>query len=174
MKYSELCKLREMDLKRWGGVKHISLYLFKREYKLVYRYRMVKYLESHKWMWPFYMFERYLYNRSCMKCGCDIPSHATIGGGFKILHGWGVVINSKAVIGNNFTVVSGALIGATHTGQPIIGDNVLVGAHALLLGNIVVGDSVEIGAGAIVTHDVPCYGVVYSNSSCVKRFKQCD
>lgn len=68
MKYSELCKLREMDLKRWGGVKHISLYLFKREYKLVYRYRMVKYLESHKWMWPFYMFERYLYNRSCMKC----------------------------------------------------------------------------------------------------------
>ena len=62
-----------------GGKKHISLYLFKREYKLVYRYRMVKYLESHKWMWPFYMFERYLYNRSCMKCGCDIPSHATIG-----------------------------------------------------------------------------------------------
>ena len=93
-------------------------------------------------------------------------------GGFKILHGWGIVINSKSVIGENFTIVSGTVIGATKTGQPVIGNNVSVGAHALLLGGIVIGDNVDIGAGAIVTHDIPTNGVVYSDASSIRRIKE--
>lgn len=172
MKYRELQELHRMDLHRWGGEKHLKLYCLKPEYKLVYRYRNVKYLSSNKWMKPLYLIERYLYNRCCVKCGCDIPSHSTIGGGFKILHGWGIVINSKSVIGKNFTIVSGTVIGATKTGQPVIGNNVSVGAHALLLGGIVIGDNVDIGAGAIVTHDIPTNGVVYSDASPIRRIKE--
>ena len=170
MTYKELKMLLRMDIRRWGE-SFFHLYFFQKEFELVYRYRLVQFFSTHKWLRPLYMLERFLYHRCCVKCGCDIPSHVTIGGGLKILHSWGIVINSKSVIGTNFTIVSGTVIGATRTGQPVIGDNVTVGAHALLLGGIHIGDNVEIGAGAIVTHNVPKNGVVYFDASEVRKIK---
>jgi serine O-acetyltransferase len=63
------------------------------------------------------------------------------------------------------------VIGATKTGVPTIGNNVTIGAHALILGGITIGNNADIGAGAIVTHDVPNGGVVYSEASKVRRIK---
>lgn len=167
----ELRKYLRKDIKRWGGKSGLYLYLMKKEFRLVFRYRILKYFESHVLTRPLYFIERFLYHQSCNHCGCDIPSHVSIGAGFKILHSWGIVINSHSIIGENCTIVSGALIGATRTGVPIIGSNVSIGAHAIILGGIKVENDAEIGAGAIVTHDVPTNGVVYSDASELRRIK---
>lgn len=143
------------DLRRWNGKKHLWLYFMKPEYKLIWRYRWCRFFKSHSAMKPLYMFERVLYHHSCQKCGCDIPSSVTIGSGFQLLHSWGTVINSHAVLGQNCTVIAGTMIGKETSGVPKIGNNVYFGAHSIVIGGIEVGNDVKIGAGAVVTKDVP-------------------
>ncbi len=65
--------------------------------------------------------------------------------------------------------MTGALIGANTHGVPRIGNSVMVGGHAIVLGDIVIGDNVQIGAGAIVTHDVPDNAVVVSDAAHILR-----
>ena len=91
-------------------------------------------------------------------------------GGWKLLHSWGVVINSKAQIGENFSIMTGALVGASPHGVPRIGNDVFVGAHAIVLGDIVIGDNVQIGAGAIVTHDVPDNAVIVGDAAHILKY----
>ncbi len=82
--------------------------------------------------------------------GCEI------GGGWVLMHGYGVVLNGGAKIGRNCTMFHGVTIGTTDMKTfPVIGDNVLIGAGAKILGGIRVGNNVKIGAGAIVVRDVP-------------------
>lgn len=171
MKINELLRLIESDRNRWGknGVK---LYLLNPEYRLVYRYRMLHFYKTHWYFKLLYYIERLLYHRCCVRCGCDIPSHVCIGGGFKVLHGFGIVINSGTIIGKNCTIVAGTVIGANHTGHPIIGENVSIGANCTIIGDISIGDNVDIGAGAIVTKSIPDNAVVYGQSSQVRRIKE--
>ena len=78
-----------------------------------------------------------------------------IGPGFTLVHGFGTVINGSAVIGSNCTILHNVTIGGGHGGSPVIGDNVYIGAGAIIIGGIHVGNNVKIGAGAIVVEDVP-------------------
>lgn len=92
--------------------------------------------------------------------GIEIHPGATIGDGLFIDHGMGVVIGETAVIGNNCTIYHNVTLGGRghaigERRHPIIGDNVLVGAGAKLLGPITVGNDANIGANAVVLHDVP-------------------
>ncbi len=91
--------------------------------------------------------------------GVEIHPGATIGRGLFIDHGSGVVIGETAVIGDNCTIYQGATLGGTgkQTGKrhPTLGDNVMVGAGAKLLGNFTVGSGAKIAAGAVVLKDVP-------------------
>ncbi|MBQ8332752.1 MAG: serine O-acetyltransferase [Clostridia bacterium] len=91
--------------------------------------------------------------------GVEIHPAATIGKGLFIDHGSGVVIGETAVIGDNCTIYQGATLGGTgkQTGKrhPTLGDNVMVGAGAKLLGNFTVGSNSKIAAGAVVLKDVP-------------------
>lgn len=172
MRFGEYKELIRRDRERWGdNKKHWKLYLFNPCYRISVHYRRCKYYETHKGLILLYLLERFIYNRQCAKCGCDIPSHVSIGAGFRMDHPHGVVINSKAKIGSSFTIKSGAVIGANDKGVPVIGDNVLVGVHALLIGGIVIGDNAEIGAGAIVTHDVPQNAVVICDAAHINRIK---
>jgi serine O-acetyltransferase len=88
----------------------------------------------------------------------EIHPAARIGGGFFIDHGFGVVIGETSEIGRNVTMYQGATLGGTgkETGKrhPTLGDNVVVGAGAKVLGNIRVGDNVYIGANAVVLQSV--------------------
>ncbi len=86
---------------------------------------------------------------------CDLGRCPNIGSGFVLMHGFGTVINGSAIIGRNCTVLHNVTIGGARGGAPIIGDNVYIGAGALVIGGIRVGDNVKIGAGAIVVEDVP-------------------
>ncbi len=79
---------------------------------------------------------------------------ARIGKGLMIVHGSGTVIGGGAVIGDNLTIYQNATIGYQN-GFPTIGDNVFIGAGAVVIGKIKVGDNVKIGAGTVVVNDVP-------------------
>ena len=71
-------------------------------------------------------------------------------------HGlYGIIVSHNAIIGENCTIFHQVTIGEGRGGAPIIGDNVLIGAGAKLIGDIHIGDNVKIGAGCVVTDDVP-------------------
>ncbi len=91
--------------------------------------------------------------------GIEIHPGAQIGHGLFIDHGSGVVIGETTIIGNNCTLYQGVTLGGTgkQTGKrhPTLGNNVMVGAGAKLLGAFTVGDNSKIAAGAVVLSDVP-------------------
>lgn len=103
---------------------------------------------------------------------CDIMPETKIGGGTRFPHrGLGVVINKDCVIGENCTIGKGAVIGG-RSGNPIvpkIGNNVLIGSNAVVIGPINIGENAQIGAGAVVVHDVPENAVVVGNPARVIR-----
>lgn len=86
---------------------------------------------------------------------CDLGRCKNIGKGFSLIHGFNVVINGNAIIGHNVTVLQGVTIGGGKNGAPQIGNNVYIGAGAIIIGGIHIGNNVKIGAGAIVVDDVP-------------------
>jgi len=99
--------------------------------------------------------------------GIEIHPAATIGQGFFIDHGMGVVIGQTAEIGDDVTLYQGVTLGGTGfaTGKrhPSVQDNVTIGSGAKLLGPITVGHGSKIGAGSVVIHDVPPNSTVVGN-----------
>ena len=82
-------------------------------------------------------------------------------------HGVGVVIGETAVIGSDVTIFQGVTLGGTGAEKgkrhPTIGNGVVIGAEAIILGNIHIGDNARIGAGAVVTKSVPANSTVVGN-----------
>ena len=102
---------------------------------------------------------RWISQRSRHKTGIEIHPGATIGKGLFIDHGMGVVIGETTVIGDNCTIYQNVTLGGTgkDTGKrhPTLGNNVLVGSGAKVLGPFTVGDNARIAAGAVVLSEVP-------------------
>ena len=92
--------------------------------------------------------------------GIEIHPGAVIGQSVFIDHGMGVVIGETAIIGNYCLIYQGVTLGGTgkETGKrhPTLGENVVVGGGAKILGNINIGSNVRIGASSVVLRDVPC------------------
>ncbi len=99
--------------------------------------------------------------------GIEIHPGARIGRGFFIDHGMGVVIGETTEIGDDVTLYQGVTLGGTgkHSGKrhPTIGNRVVIGTGAQVLGPLVVGNDAKIGAGAIVVKDVPPETTVVGN-----------
>lgn len=91
--------------------------------------------------------------------GIDIHPAAQIGQGIMMDHGHSIVIGETAVVGNNVSMLHSVTLGGTGKDDddrhPKIGNGVLIGAGAKVLGNIEVGDCSRIAAGSVVLHDVP-------------------
>ncbi len=91
--------------------------------------------------------------------GIEIHPGATIGKSVFIDHGMGVVIGETAIIGDYCLIYQGVTLGGTgkETGKrhPTLGENVVVGAGAKVLGNLQIGNNVRIGAGSVVLKNVP-------------------
>ena len=102
---------------------------------------------------------RWLSQKARHRTGIEIHPGATIGKGLLIDHGMGVVIGETAVIGDNCTIYQGVTLGGTgkDTGKrhPTIGNNVMIGSGAKVLGPFTVGDNAKIAAGAVVLDAVP-------------------
>ena len=91
--------------------------------------------------------------------GIEIHPGARIGRKFFIDHGMGVVIGETTYIGDNVLIYQGVTLGGTGKEHgkrhPTLGDNVIVGAGAKILGNLTIGENSRIGAGSVVVEDVP-------------------
>jgi len=112
------------------------------------------------------LFWKILHRRCMFHSGIQIPVGTKIGEGLKIGHFGNIVINPGAVIGRNFSIAQGALIGnaqGKRAGVPTIGNNVVVGANSLILGGVIIGDYVMIAPGAFVNFDVPDNSIVIGN-----------
>lgn len=91
--------------------------------------------------------------------GLEVHYKADVGPGLRILHpNLGVVISGHAVVGRNLILTGGNCIGGrpgTAQGNLVVGDDVQLGANAVILGPAVIGDRVTVGAGAVVIGDAP-------------------
>lgn len=130
--------------------------------EILFTYPHVRALLAHKLSHRQYLkgrlfLARWISNRARRITGIEIHPGATIGKGLFIDHGMGVVIGETAVIGNNVLMYHGSTLGATgsETGKrhPTVGDNVVIGAGAMVLGDIYITSGTRVGAGAVVTHD---------------------
>ena len=118
-------------------------------------YRLSHFLYKHKRFFS----ARLVSQISRFFTGIEIHPGATIGKGLFIDHGMGVVIGETAEIGDNVTLYHGVTLGGTGKDKgkrhPTVGNNVLIGTGAKVLGPINIGDNAKIGANAVVLHDVP-------------------
>jgi serine O-acetyltransferase len=111
------------------------------------------------WRWRLYWLGRFLAHMGRWLTGIEIHPGAVIGRRFFIDHGMGVVIGETAVIGDDVTLYHGVTLGGASWNKgkrhPTLGDGVVVGAGAKVLGPITVGAGARIGSNAVVTKDVP-------------------
>jgi serine O-acetyltransferase len=111
----------------------------------------------HRWDVP--LVPRVISQISRFFTGIEIHPGATIGRRFFIDHGMGVVIGETTEIGDDVLLYQGVTLGGTGNEMgkrhPTLGNHVVVGTGAKILGNIRIGDHVRIGAGSVVVHPVP-------------------
>lgn len=118
-------------------------------------HRFAHWLWRHRLRW----LARFTAHLSRWLTGIEIHPGATIGRRFFIDHGMGVVIGETAVIGDDVTLYHGVTLGGTSWSKgkrhPTLGDGVVIGAGAKVLGPISIGAGAKVGSNAVVTRDVP-------------------
>lgn len=123
-------------------------------------HRLASFLHRNRW----FLLARLVSQLSRFLTGIEIHPGARIGQGLFIDHGAGVVIGETAEIGDNVTLYQGVTLGGTGKQKgkrhPTIGNGVVIGAGAKVLGSILVGDNAKIGAGSVVIDAVPAGSTV--------------
>lgn len=116
------------------------------------------------WKMEFYLLARLISQLSRFLTGIEIHPGAKIGRGFFIDHGMGVVIGETAEIGNNCTLYHGVTLGGTSWAKekrhPTLGDDVVIGSGAKVLGPFTVGNGSKIGSNSVVVKEVPAQATV--------------
>ena len=129
--------------------------MFFKGYQAVQAYRL------SNWLWREGQFDLayFMQMRVSEVFGVDIHPAATIGRGLMIDHAHSIVVGETAVVGDNVSMLHSVTLGGTGKQEekrhPTIGNGVLIGAGAKVLGNITVGYCSRIAAGSVVLHDVP-------------------
>lgn len=139
----------------------LKYFIISRSFRAIYSYRLInkRYKNGKRFNNLFEMFSSIINT-------VVIPYTVDIGGGLALGHVECIIINSGVIIGKNVTILHGVTlggnIGKTKNGRssPIIGDNVLIGAGAKILGPVEIGNNSMIGANAVVLNDVPVNSVV--------------
>ncbi|OJW15747.1 serine acetyltransferase [Mucilaginibacter sp. 44-25] len=124
---------------------------------------------------PYLMFYRFFVE---WHLGVELPRKLIIGRNFIFYHGQGLVVNNKAVIGDNCILRNGVSIGnkkladGSYSRCPRLGNNVDVGANACIIGDITIGNNVSIGAGAVVVKSLPDNCIAVGNPARILENKK--
>ncbi len=125
----------------------------------VYRFGRWRYtIQTRLLRMPFSLLYKIMKVLMQMMTGIELPCETVVGHRFRIDHFSGIIISGDAIIGDDVVVRNGVTIGLKNTnerGSPVIGNRVDIGTGAKLLGNIRIGDDVVIGANAVVITDIP-------------------
>ena len=106
----------------------------------------------------------------------DFSWQTKVGAGVAVTHGWGLVVNPRATIGNNVTLFHGVTLGRRDrispdgvrlTEYPVIEDEVWIGPHAIIVGGVTIGRGSRIAGGAFVSESIPPYSIVSGNPSSI-------
>ena len=160
-------KIIEADLYRYGGLtgtKGLLRGLRIPGFAFLFFLRNCSRFKKYSLLWILnnIMWKRYFY-----KYGIQIPRSTQIGKGFFIGHFGNIVINEKAVIGDNCNIAHGVTIGETNRGKlkgsPTIGNRVWIGTGSVIVGNIRIGDNVLIAPLTYVNFDIPDNSVAMGN-----------
>lgn len=149
---ADITSIRERDPAVKSGLEVFFLYP---SFKAVRSYRRAHWFYERGWFFA----ARFISQRSRKKTGIEIHPGAKIGKGLFIDHGSGVVIGETTEIGDFCTIYQGVTLGGTgkDSGKrhPTLGNNVMVGSGARVLGPFRVGDNSKIAANAVVLNEVP-------------------
>ena len=140
-------------------------YLFLAYKHIGFKYILYWRLSQHKGVLSY--FAKVKKKRIGKKYGVEIGPTVKIGGGFKIIHPWGITFNSKVSVGNNVTVLKGVTLGnqkrGVYEGAPVIGNNVYIGLNSTIVGGITIGDNVLIAPNSFVNRNVEGNTIVLGN-----------
>ncbi len=121
-------------------------------------------LAHQLWRWHIPVLPRFISHVSRFLTGIEIHPGAKLGNRVFIDHGMGVVIGETSEIGDNVILHQGVTLGGTSRQRikrhPTLGDSVVVGVGAQLIGAITIGDNTKIGAGSVVVNSVPSHATV--------------
>lgn len=115
-------------------------------------YRIERFFYLHKMR----LIAQFVYHMMQLVLGCTIPYSADLGGGVNIAHFHGIVIHHKSSIGENTVIYQNVTLGGRNGKPgPRVGKNCVIGAGACILGDIEIGNNVNIGANAVVLENIP-------------------
>lgn len=157
--------LIKLDIMKLNNVNNFSYYLLFKSllssngFQLVFLYRLSNFFRRKKMKILSIILDKiqfFIFN-------CEIRSTAKIGGGFVIRHPIGVVVGGKVEVGDNFSIGQNTTIGGNNgklreegITQPVIGNNVTIGANSMVIGPIVLEDNCFIGAMSLVNKNIGC------------------
>lgn len=167
MNVFQLIKSDYRKYKKYGA-SFLVIIFFTQGFWAIFQYRIAHFIYSKiKWQ-PFrflFLFMMLMYQKMIeIVTGISIPASVKIGQSFYIGHFGGIIINANAVIGDNCNISQGVTIGVSgrneNRGVPIIGNEVYIGANAVVSGNIIIENHVVIGACSLVNVSVKENAVV--------------
>ena len=139
---------------------------------LIYRFGRWRYRINSRWLrLPFSFLYKILKLLSQILTGIDLPCEVTIGRRLIIEHFGGIIISGDTIIGDDVIIRNGVTIGLKRTnnpGAPVIGNRVDIGTGAKILGPISIGDDVVIGANAVVLQNIPANSLAVGVPAIIK------
>jgi len=151
------------DEKKGNMVKAFFLFFAKKNFRIVLCYRVLNhfYLNGDRFilfiLGTLKVYYRLMTNRYCV----DISYKTKIGIGFKLNHAYGIVVNTKCILGDNVYIGHNVTLGSnTPEKFPKIGNNVTIYTGSIIVGNVTIGNNVVVGAGSLVIKDIPAYTTV--------------
>lgn len=157
MKLKDKLKADVQSLSTTGSSKNLFvLFLAKKNYRVVLIFRILNHYHKRKYfsilLSPLSVYYRLMTNKYCI----DLPEATTIGPGFRLNHGYGIVVNKRCIIGSNVYIGHNVTIGSNSPQKfPRIGNNVTIFPGSIIIGDVTIGDNVIVGAGSLVIKSIP-------------------